>query len=444
LSRAKTGTLVRPGRDGIWKGRVTAGDGSRPLYSLGTADEAAAKRKLARLVAGELPAAISDDSVKEYSDAWLEKREAQGVGMSKKERRILEMYVLEAIGRMPLVDVKPSHIRSILDSAAATGLARKTVSGVRGVLNRLFRAALEDERIIVNPIAAVRMPRMREVKRERMILTDDEFTRFVACADVDLELRMLSVVARCEGGMRTGDLHRWDWSQIDRLHFAECIVPRAKTGTPQVLAIPDVLAPFLRAWWERATSPTTGPVFPTRTGKRAGQAKKPENSYAKRLRRALAVAGVFREQPVEEVRQLRNGRGQNVRTAARLAPSPRDPLYFETASTLPVDFHSFRRAFASALAGANVNAQHAMALTGHSDPKVHARYVMSTAAMRAIPANALPTLPEALPIATPIVRARDESSRRRVAASHDTSLLVAPAVGLEPTTRRLTAACSTN
>ena len=34
----------------------------------------------------------------------------------------------------------------------------------------------------------------------------------------------------------------------------------------------------------------------------------------------------------------------------QLAPNPRDPLYFETAATLPVDFHSFRRAFNTALA----------------------------------------------------------------------------------------------
>src|SRR6185369_6989821 len=74
-------------------------------------------------------------------------------------------------------------------------------------------------------------------------------------------------------------------------------------------------------------------------------------------------------------------------------PDPRDPLYFETATTLPVDFHSFRRAFNTALAGANVNVQRAMHLAGHSDAKTHMRYVMRSPAMRAIPAEALPHLP---------------------------------------------------
>jgi hypothetical protein len=76
-----------------------------------------------------------------------------------------------------------------------------------------------------------------------------------------------------------------------------------------------------------------------------------------------------------------------------LAPNPLDALYYETATTRPVDFQSFRRAFDTALAEAGVNVQHAMHLASHSDAKVHQRYVMSTAAMRAIPDAALPRLP---------------------------------------------------
>jgi Phage integrase family len=80
----------------------------------------------------------------------------------------------------------------------------------------------------------------------------------------------------------------------------------------------------------------------------------------------------------------------------QLAPNPRDPLYFETSTTLPVDFHSFRRAFNTALAGAGVNVQQAMHLAGHSDANTHMRYVMRAPAMRTIPPEALPVLPVAV------------------------------------------------
>src|SRR5262245_46721903 len=69
-----------------------------------------------------------------------------------------------------------------------------------------------------------------------------------------------------------------------------------------------------------------------------------------------------------------------------------DPLFSPTSISRPVDFHSFRRAFATALAKAGVNAQQAMHLASHSDAKVHATYVMRTTAMKQIPAAAVPQL----------------------------------------------------
>ena len=55
MARARTGTLIPPEKDGLWRARVTKtledGTVSRPIYSLGTTDKAIAKRKLAQLVA---------------------------------------------------------------------------------------------------------------------------------------------------------------------------------------------------------------------------------------------------------------------------------------------------------------------------------------------------------------------------------------------------------
>lgn len=395
----------------------------RPLYSLGTTDKALAKRKLARvnelLGRGIDPfdaaeEASSPERVREYAEAWLTAREARGISKSRWERSYYKNHVEPQIGNMFMGDVKSSHVRSIVDEAAAKGLKHGSVAEVRGVLNRLFDDAWRAELIESNPVLRVKLPPSREVRKERCILTDEEFSRFIACDAVDLELRMMALVARCEGGMRTGDLHQWDWSMIDRAAFAECFIPRAKTRRPQPLAIPPLLAPFLRAWWERAGKPEHGPVFPVRMGKRAGQ-EKHTNSHAKRLRAALARANVFRLTPIE-VPHTGKGRRTDLGkqpTQTKLAPNSRDPLYFETDVSLPVDFHSFRRAFNTALAEAGVNVQRAMHLASHSDPRVHARYVMRTAAMREIPAEALPQLPlSALVEASKgpgIVTARDDS-----------------------------------
>jgi hypothetical protein len=190
MPRARTGTLVAPDVSGLWRARITTmrpdGTTTRPFYSLGTSDKALARRKLVRLVAAlergddrvdARENGGSRERVREYAEAWLTKREAQGVGMAKKERSTLERYAFQAIGRLPLGDVRPSHVRSILDEAVAQGRKRATVAHVRGALRRLFASALSDELVDVNPVAAVRVPRMREVRKQRTILTDAESRR---------------------------------------------------------------------------------------------------------------------------------------------------------------------------------------------------------------------------------------------------------------------------
>jgi integrase len=429
MPRTRTGALVPPAADGLWRARVTVenddGSTSRPYYSLGTTDKPTARRNLASLLAHlasggsaeSMPPGLGlgTQSVQVFAERWLEQRAAEGVASVADERRNLTRHVLPLIGRLPLADVRSAQIRSVLEEAMTktrerarqrsgqggrTGYSQQTLQHVRGAMNRLFDAAWRAEMIEFNPVARVRTPRVREVRKERVILSDAEFERFIAQPGVDLELRMASVVARCEGGMRTGDLLVWDWSMIDQVHFAECVIPRSKTENPQCLAIPPTLGPVLRAWWERAGKPPAGAVFPARRGRRAGTFKsKRGNSFAKRLRTALFRAAVYRVPPIEVAATSPGTRTDLGRSAkgTKLAPHPGDPLYFETATTLPVDFHSFRRAFNTALAEADVTLQKAMALAAHSDARTHMRYVMRTTMMRTIPDDVLPRLPATLP-----------------------------------------------
>ncbi len=133
------------------------------------------------------------------------------------ERTHFDLHVASAIGHLPLCDVRPLHVRSILDEVATKTYVRgkhqpqvkqygrETLAKVRGMLQGLFRSAQEEGLVEHNPVVPVRAPRTREIKKERVILTDDEFGRFVGSADVDLELRMMSLVSRVEGGMRASD-----------------------------------------------------------------------------------------------------------------------------------------------------------------------------------------------------------------------------------------------
>ena len=96
------------------------------------------------------------ERVKEYADAWLTKRRAEGVVNVNAYESTLERHVFPTIGRLPLCDVHPPHVRSILEDVATGTYAKgkrhvvekryggATVTKLRAILHSLFRAAQED------------------------------------------------------------------------------------------------------------------------------------------------------------------------------------------------------------------------------------------------------------------------------------------------------------
>jgi integrase len=413
MPRPRTGSLEL--RKGIWHARITMRRDGKPVarkwVTLDTPDRATATRRLVRVVqeidAGRraetaIVAANVPDTIAAYAAA-------EGKRLAEGDRRNLENYVIPVLGPMSIADLRTANVKAVRDAAITKGLKRGTLGKVLGALRRLLALAVEDELVEHNVASSVHLPALRgaarEIRKERTILTDDEIGAFLGCAAVDLELRMMSLTSRVLGGSRTGDVTAWDWTMIDRVHFAACHVVRSKAAAPQPLEVPEVLRPYLRAWWERAGRPEAGPVFPVRKGTRAGDFRvRRGTSFAKRLRRGLLRAGVIRHACQQTPGAKLPKRGEDC-----CAEMARDFLYKETATTLPVDFHSFRRAFNSALAETGVNVQRAMRLAGHSDARTHMRYVMQTPAMRQIPEAA------ALPgeIRVPVAE-RGKSGRRTV------------------------------
>ena len=170
--------------------------------------------------------------------------------------------------------------------------------------------------------------------------------------------------------------------------------PRRKRKHPQRLAIDDMVRPILKKWWEAAGSPLTGFVFPAlRDGKhaKAGKGEEHNVSHASALRTDLRGAFGIDELKPQVVKQ-KNGRkmpGFHWVQVRDLMPREIE-LLGGAAYVLPVDFHSWRRAYCQALADAGVNAQQARALAGHSTEAAHERYLRSSDKVRVLPSGARP------------------------------------------------------
>jgi integrase len=351
MARKRTGTLV-PKPSG-WFARVWVtreGVEKREFINLETTDKATARRKLAKLVtmlaSGELVAEAREsvtapETLGSYVESWCQRREAAGIVMARDERHNLTAHVLPVVGAStPLASFADSHGDEVLEAARDKGLGWETVRKVRAVMHRLFERARREKLVAENPIRDVELPDgLRRDKRQRVILTDDEIRRYLGTPGLSIEVKMASLVARTEGGMRTAELLRWEWTMVSP-DFTTCTIRRAKTGDVQTLDVPMVLRPILRHWHELAGKPASGPVFPAVRGDRKGLAKLGRGySFAARLRRDLFRAAVVRLPP---------GKDEH----GHPVPNPSDPLYFDTPISRRVDFHSFRRSYATSLARA--------------------------------------------------------------------------------------------
>lgn len=256
MARPRTGSLEE--REDSFYARVTVdsdvpGAVKRKWFCLNTKDPVAAERLRDQLNANGSPApSISPhaaQTVKERADPWHAARKARGVKQWDSELGWLENHIYPKIGHLPIGTVRPAHIMEVINFVMEKQLSPGTIEHIRSTMNLIFDEAWRLEIIPDNPVLKVKVPPIAYIEKPRVILADDEVLVFWACEDADLEIRMLSLVARCEGGMRTRDCTAWNWTMIDREHFASCIVPRTKMGKPQRLDIPDVLQVPLRAWW---------------------------------------------------------------------------------------------------------------------------------------------------------------------------------------------------
>jgi hypothetical protein len=223
------------------------------------------------------------------------------------------------------------------------------------------------------------------------------------------------LLSRTLGGMRAGDARALDWSHFGP-GFAMCSVPRRKTRgkrPPQELDVPEAARPLLAAWHVTCGEPEAGPVLPVQRGARAGERKGDKCSWAAALRRDLLLAGVIRHECKRPADAEPLAPGE-----ACCAALASDPLYAETDSTRPVDFHSTRRAYCTALATANVATSVAQVLAGHSSPEVHQRYVQA-ASIRALPAGAMLALPApGVVLASPLPKLESaEAKSRRISGA---------------------------
>lgn len=382
--RERTGKKWQ-GKDLVWRWRGTIGPkGStkQKTYNLGTKDPFEADIKIDRIINGDTPIEPEEASapitIAEFAEKeFLQPRERLKLTTVDYERRYIEQIWNPAFGHKAFADVKVPDVQRVLDDLAAGKILAPpnpkhknakpkrykytTRKHIRDTAKRLWLEAMAHDLAQKNVPALAKLRRAddEEETLPRALPSDEEISRVIHHSDVDPEIKVITLTARMVGGMRAGD--------INALHFV-AFTPgydvrtepserwviltftrrktRKKRPLPESHVIHPDLRPYFDAWHERLGRPMSGPVFPVSRGPRAGQQKNEgNNSYAKRFRRALLVAGVTRHE-----------------------------LHHKTETSLPTDFHNLRRSFGEAGERAGLTGRQIMNLGGWSDPAVANRY----------------------------------------------------------------------
>ena len=71
---------------------------------------------------------------------------------------------MPAIGGLEVAKLRPGHVRAVLTRMQRRGLSATTIAQARGVLSSALRQAVDDGLTTLNPVAAVKRPRIRRAE----------------------------------------------------------------------------------------------------------------------------------------------------------------------------------------------------------------------------------------------------------------------------------------
>ncbi len=211
-----------------------------------------ARDALEAVEAGEDPAAAKQarrmpvaapDTVASAVEAYAERYLKRNVRRWRETKRVLDLYVVPAIGDVALEDLGRWEIRQLLDGIIDAGKpiqANRVLSSLKAMLNW----CVQEEIINSNPAAAVRRP-TKERARDR-VLTDDELKAVISACDglgypSGPLIKMLALT-----GQRRDEVRCMRWSEID-LDRALWTIPgdRTKNGWTHTVPLSAPVADLL-------------------------------------------------------------------------------------------------------------------------------------------------------------------------------------------------------
>ena len=288
----------------LWIGYVDV-SGKRRYVSTGlcVGDEAKARKLLEKVEAkvtqerSELSGEEGPLTVRRYLAQWTEARIKRELASAKDDRTRLTLHAMPRIGDLLMREVRPRHIRELIESLkvpppdATKTLAPRTVRHVYGALHSMFASAHAEELVDNNPCVVPRgvLPKNMDKDptwRSGAIFSRDEVVKILGDPRVPADRRAVYALMFL-GGLRFGEAAALRWRHYDRdaIPLGKLTIAaaydtkrqkekRPKAETPREMPVHRALASVLAHWrddgWIAMLGRKPGPddlIVPSREGK---------------------------------------------------------------------------------------------------------------------------------------------------------------------------------
>lgn len=217
--------------------------------------------------------------VSELVDAWLDRRERSGVGSLLDERTRLRSHVLPLLGKIPIAELRPRHVRDMVATLRAKKsrlggvFGPRTVRHIYATLHHVLHDAVVDEILPANPCVLKRgeLPKKADKDptwRSGAVFIREEVESLISDERIPEDRRVLYALEFFTG-MRCGEAAALPWRAYDskleplgRILVATSYNSRSKkvkgtkTEQPREVPVHPTLARILASWklsgWRRA------------------------------------------------------------------------------------------------------------------------------------------------------------------------------------------------
>lgn len=308
--------------------------------------------------------ALKPVSVREYFTAWESSAVARVADSTAHKYRTPINRFLRTLGPTAahaLDTITRQHVEAFVAGRRLEGVGWTTIGQNLKVLRAVFREAVRENRIRINPVDGVSTPKAQPV--ERGIFSPAEISLLIAAATAEWKTLLLLAYYT---GARMNDCTRMLWTgervhkgQTEGVDFTAQTLTYWSHKTSKLVTVP--LHSHLFAHLDHLAGDQTGHLIPGLATKGPGG----QHGLSQAFKELMHRAGVD-SQPVN----TGLARNQSRRT-----------------------FHALRHSFNSALANAGVPQETRMAITGHESAEINSRYTHHDLAVMADAVSKLPALP---------------------------------------------------